>query len=240
MKDLGFDPSLTSEHILLAITLFYFLCVDFLTFFLFFCSSFSCTLVAFSTLDLEYSQTWPKFIPLMYSSYCKCAHMKYLAIFYLPLARTGLQPEGLVETKWSSCFKGEAVISCDKCTDGWSKARTEKWPLGLVTRGIGDSEENASSGVLGVEKSGWSGLKKEPEGGIRESDNNKPFREVLLQKRSRKCLSSWSILNTEKRVFWVFFLFLMGDTMAYFCCWDCLNRRNLMIMMILYFSHSFS
>lgn len=112
--------------------------------------------------------------------------------------------------------------------------------MGLVTRGIGDSEENASSGVLGVEKSGWSGLKKEPEGGIRESDHNKPFREVLLQKRSRKCLSSWSILNTEKRVFWVFFLFLMGDTMAYFCCWDCLNRRNLMIMMILYFSHSFS
>ena len=85
----------------------------------------------------------------------------------------------LVGTKWSSCFKEEAVISCDKCPDEWSQTRTEKRPLGLVMWGT----VILKSGTLWGEKSVWSELKRDSEEGIRDGEL---FREVLLLKKSRK------------------------------------------------------
>ena len=77
------------------------------------------------------------------------------------------------------------MISCDKCANGCSKTKTEKRPLGLVMWGIDKFEKTSSIGALGVEKSGWSGLKKEPEERIRESNHNKLFWKVLLLTRNR-------------------------------------------------------
>lgn len=57
--------------------------------------------------------------------------------------------------------------------------RPDKCPLGLVIRGT----VILKSGTLWVEKSVWSELKRDSEGGIRDGEL---FQEVSLLKRSRK------------------------------------------------------